>query len=321
MARVSAAVLVPPPELRPEVFPTERLLANGMARPQIRVDLRRIANVRNAGSVAAIWLALGGLIAGAVALDTWWGYLLAFVLAGPLHVRFAILMHEAAHRLLFSRKGLNDWVGTWLVAYPAFIPFALYRRVHFAHHREEFGPDEPDMAFYSGYPCTPRTLGRRLLRDAAGISGWKNLKVLLAAVAQRNSRRLAGCILGVQALLWAAIAVATGRWWVYLVVWFAPWMTEWRVLNRLRSIAEHGGMEAGTDRRVTTHQVRQSLLARFWLVPYRTGWHLAHHVDMGIPWRNLPRYHAELVAAGYVPQGLEAPGYLALWRALASEQA
>ena len=39
---------------------------------------------------------------------------------------------------------------------------------------------------------------------------------------------------------------------------------------------------------MTTHVIRQSRLARFWMVPYNTGWHLAHHVDMGVPWRNLP---------------------------------
>ena len=27
------------------------------------------------------------------------------------------------------------------------------------------------------------------------------------------------------------------------------------------------------------------------MVPYNTGWHLAHHVDMGVPWRNLPELH------------------------------
>ncbi len=56
-------------------------------------------------------------------------------------------------------------------------------------------------------------------------------------------------------------------------------------------------------------------------MPYNTGWHLAHHVDSGIPWRNLPRLHAELVDAGWVGEGLEYPGYLALWRALASRPA
>ena len=35
-----------------------------------------------------------------------------------------------------------------------------------------------------------------------------------------------------------------------------------RVVNRLRAIAEHGGMQRSDDRRRTTHHVRQSLLAR-----------------------------------------------------------
>ena len=93
-------------------------------------------------------------------------------------------------------------------------------------------------------------------------------------------------------------------------------MTSWRVINRLRSIAEHGGMTRSKDRRQTTHHVRQTWLARFWMVPLNTGWHLAHHVDMGVPWRNLPRLHAELEAAGYVTPELTYPSYRALWRAL-----
>jgi fatty acid desaturase len=59
-------------------------------------------------------------------------------------------------------------------------------------------------------------------------------------------------------------------------------------------------------------------LARFWIVPYNTGWHLAHHVDMGIPFRNLPRFYAELERAGYVTAGITYPNYIALWKDLAS---
>ena len=95
-------------------------------------------------------------------------------------------------------------------------------------------------------------------------------------------------------------------------------MTQWRVLNRLRSIAEHGGLESSGDRRVTTHNVRQSWLARFWFVPYHTGLHLAHHVDMGIPWRNLPAFHAELERADYITDPLTYPSYWSLWKTLAS---
>ena len=54
------------------------------------------------------------------------------------------------------------------------------------------------------------------------------------------------------------------------------------------------------------------------MVPYNPGWHLAHHVDMGVPWRNLPKLHAELVRSGWVTEALEYPSYRAFWKAASS---
>jgi fatty acid desaturase len=119
----------------------------------------------------------------------------------------------------------------------------------------------------------------------------------------------------VQAVLIAA-AIAVGSWWLYPLFWLLPYLTVWRVINRLRSIAEHGGMQRSKDRRETTHSVHQHALARFFLVPYRIGWHLAHHVDSGIPFRNLPTYHRALRHAGYVDDTVEYASYPTLWRAL-----
>jgi fatty acid desaturase len=210
----------------------------------------------------------------------------------------------------------------WVIAYPVFTPVQLYRRVHFAHHKDEFGPNEPDMAFYGPYPCTKAALRRRLFRDAIGISGWKNFVPLVKnTVKNKEFRPIGLSVFGVQAVLWAVSWLATGRWWIYPVLWWLPWMSQWRVINRLRSIAEHGGMERNKDRRATSHNVTQSLVARFWFVPYNTGWHLAHHVDMGVPWRNLPAFHSELERAGYVTDAITYPNYRALWKALSSADA
>lgn len=309
--------LVPDPDTLPDVLPTDRLLPNGMAISEIRTRLRAISNWRNVRAVTMVWfwtlaLAWLGVHFG------WIAALAVFILMGPMHARFAILMHEAAHKLLFTNKRWNDWVGTWLVAYPAMVPISIYRRSHFAHHKTEFGPEEPDMAFYSGYPCVPRALWRRLVRDAVGISGYKNFKTLVMAAFRKPSYKTAGAILLVQVAMFGLFWAVTGAWWSYLAFWWLPWMTQWRVLNRLRAVAEHGGMQRSDDRRETTHNVRQHWLARFWFVPYNTGWHLAHHVDMGIPWHNLPAYHRELEQAGYVFEGITFPNYFALWRAAAS---
>ncbi len=103
----------------------------------------------------SVWLWVAVLIGGAVWIGNPLAYLAAFILMGPMYARFAILMHEAAHKLLFTNKRVNDWVGTWLIAYPTWTPISIYRRGHFAHHKEEFGPREPDMAFYGGYRVRP----------------------------------------------------------------------------------------------------------------------------------------------------------------------
>jgi fatty acid desaturase len=113
-----------------------------------------------------------------------------------------------------------------------------------------------------------------------------------------------------------ASAIALGAWWVYPLLWVLPYFTVWRVINRLRSVAEHGGLRADSDRRVTTHSVHQHRLARFFLVPYNIGFHLAHHVDAGVPFRRLPEYHRHLRAAGYVTDAYEFPTYRALWAAI-----
>lgn len=315
-----ASTMVPPPEAAPRVLPTDRLLVSGKAIPELRAELRRIPNGRNAAAVVGVWVQSLGFIVAAVVVDRWWAYLICFALMGRAHARFAALAHEAAHRLLFSSKKLNDLVGLWVVGYPAFIVTDLYRRGHMAHHKDEFGPNEPDMNLYVGYPLSRASLRRKLVRDAVGISGYKNLRGLLRGLRTAGVRVQAWRIVIIQIVL-AVASLLAGHWWLYWVMWFVPWMTQWRVINRLRAIAEHGGMERNHDRRFTTHTVRQHLLARFFMVPYNIGWHLSHHVDIGVPWTNLPAYHRELVAAGYITPALEYRSYTQLWRNLAAGSA
>jgi len=314
---VVVATMLPSRELLTDPLPTERLTATGRAIPALRDELRRIPDARNVISVAGVFVQSFGVIAVAAWLGTWWAYAAAFLLMGRAHALYGILGHEAAHRLLFSRKRANDFVGRWLLSYPSFTAFDLYRRAHMAHHKDELGPDEPDHNLYDGYPITRASFRRKLTRDAFFISGWKNLKPIVVALGNRRNRPLALRIWAVQAVIAAGFTVA-GRPELYVFLWIAPWMTVWRVINRLRAIAEHGGMARSPDRRETTHVIRQRPLARFWMVPYNTGWHLAHHVDMGIPFRRLPALHRELVVSGWIVPELEYPSYVALWRALAS---
>jgi fatty acid desaturase len=306
------------PATLPAAHDTPEVRVDGKPTPAMREELRRIASGRNALSVVGLYAQ--------TALLLWlttrylWLLPLTFLLMGRTFAQFASLMHEAAHRLLFADKRTNDWVGRWLLGYPVFTSTDAYRRVHMAHHRDEFGPDEPDIPLYAGYPIGAASFRRKLVRDATGQTGYKLMRQLLGNVRSpdKRSRRTVWKILAVQAVLLAA-AILSGYWWLYPVMWVAPYLTVWRVINRLRSIAEHGGMQRSKDRRETTHSVRQHLFARFFLVPYNIGWHLAHHVDSGVPFRNLPRFHEALRDAGYVDDSFEYPSYPAIWRALKAD--
>ena len=186
-----------------------------------------------------------------------------------------------------------------------------------AHHRREFGPDEPDIPLYANYPISRASMRRKLVRDITGQTGYRLLRGQMRNLhsPDKRSRNTLLKMLCVQAVL-LAVSVASGHPWVYPLLWVAPYMTVWRVINRLRSIAEHGGMREDDDRRYTTHSVAQHPFAMFLMVPYKIGYHMAHHVDAGVPFRNLPEYHRLLHRANYLDETLEYPSYPALWKAL-----
>ena len=312
------ATVVPAAGRLPDVLPTARLSGAGRPAPEIRERLRRIPMAehghghRGVGPVVRCGRGSRPLV------NRWWAYLLAFFLMGRAFALLNILAHEAAHRLLFSHRRINDLGGRWLLAYPAFMPFDLYRRSHMAHHRDEMGPEEPDLGLYSGYPISRASMRRKLLRDAVGISGWKNLAPLLRAAdaailtpaGLSDSRRAGGHLGRVLAGEWQVVALPGA-----VAGPVDDGLAGPQPAPRHRRARRHG---TAHDRRRTTHVVRQRPFARFWMVPYHTGWHLAHHVDSGIPWRRLPELHRELVAAGWITPELEYPSYFALWRALAS---
>jgi len=314
--------MIPEPAVLDEFHATDKITEAARPTPEFREELRRIPNVRNAFAVGLLYVQTIAIVVAAVYFDNSFVWIAAFLLMGRVHAQFAALMHEAAHRLLFRNRRINDFVGRWLLGFPAFTPIDSYRRGHMAHHREEFAPDEPDIPLYRGYPITRASLRRKLTRDAEGRTGWKLFKGLLRAVRSTDDsfRFQARAIVGCQLVL-IAIGIALGHPFAYFILWLAPYLTVWRVINRLRAIAEHGGMQQSKDRRLTTHSVKQSPVARFALVPYHIGWHLAHHVDAGVPMANLPKLHRELQRAGYVTDALEYPSYRALWRKLSSRTA
>ena len=91
---------------------TARLAAEQFIRlSEVRDGLRRIPNGRNVLNVGSVWLQSFGIIALATWIDHPIGWIAAFLLMGRAFALYAILGHEAAHRLLFSNRRANDLIG------------------------------------------------------------------------------------------------------------------------------------------------------------------------------------------------------------------
>ena len=311
--------MVPDASVFTQIDGNDKILANGHPTSQWRTELRHIPNFRNAISIASIYVQTIGIIWAALALHNPISYVVAFLLMGRAHAQLLALMHESVHRLLFRNRKLNDFVGRWLLGYLSFVNTDGYRYVHMAHHREEFGPNEPDIPLYANYPITRASFWRKMRRDGLGSTGFRMLRGQFMSIFKTDPQQLntQRKIFSLHAVL-LILSVIFVNPWVYVMLWLVPYITVWRVMNRLRSIAEHGGLRADDDRRVTTHSVKQHLFSSFFFVPFNLGWHIAHHADSGIPFRSLPKYHRQLRASGFVTDTYEYGSYLAIWRALRS---
>ena len=190
-------------------------------------------------------------------------YALVFVAMGSWFQRVLTLHHEAAHRLLFSNKRWNDRIGEKFIGWLVFGDGGNgYRLAHTQHHRDEFGEKEPDFLLYAQYPIPRASFRRKMVRDAVGISGYKNLKPAFVGLFTPGRRAVPLRYLSGQLFVFA-IFFALGQPWFYLFFWLLPWGTYFRVFNRLRALAEHGGMTRSPDRRLTTHNIRQGFWARY----------------------------------------------------------
>lgn len=283
---------------------------------------------------AVLVLHAWALIAGSMALFAWWPnpftFLLAVMVIGGRQLGLAILMHDAAHGLLFANRRLNDSVGSWLCAYPVFTSLALYRPYHLQHHRFTQQPDDPDLGLSAAFPISRRSLRRKILRDLTGQTAYLRR-------GEQISRALGPADLGfgtrlgnlwrkekgpiaTNLALFGTLA-ATGYWWLYPVLWLLPLATWYQLVSRIRNIAEHAVVPDNDDPLCNTRTTHANPMIRLLLAPYWVNYHLEHHLFMFVPCWRLPAAH-RFLRAGIGGRRIEfKPGYLAVVHAATSHLA
>ena len=243
----------------------------------------------------------------------------ALFVIGARQLGLAILMHDAAHRVLFRSRRLNDVVGNWLCAYPVLSDLRPYRPYHLQHHSWNWTADDPDLPLAQPFPITPASLWRKVWRDLSGQTGWKRLRATLTrraagdATVQRNfdaGREALRGVLITNAALLGAMTLA-GHPALYLL-WAGAWLTTYSLVMRIRSIAEHAVPLDASDELGNTRTTLATWWERLLIAPNRVNFHLEHHLVPTVPHYHLPRFHRLLRARGVLDGACVARGYAAV---------
>ena len=235
---------------------------------------------------------------------------LVIVIAGAQQACF-VLAHDAAHYRLYRCRWLNEFVGRTAGAIVG-ISMCTYRVVHRLHHNHLYSAQDPDIALFGGYPRGRRYLLRKLARDLAGLTAPKTYRYFFGSPSVndkthktnralddtspslRKTARLDRWMVASVQLLMLAIAVVSGVWIEYVVLWVLPAVTVLQALLRFRAICEHGTV-ADPDSPLSAARTNFAPgWLRWWLFPHHVNYHLEHHLYPAIPHYNLPHCHAEL---------------------------
>ncbi len=305
--------------------PSETPLWRQVISVEDRKELLAIDPLRSWWMIASNWV----LIFGAMALVAWRSnevtVLAALVIIGSRQLGLAVVMHEAAHRTLFKNRALNDWAGNWLAAYPVWTDTAPYRAYHLAHHAKTGTFEDPDLGLVSPFPITPESFRRKVWRDLSGQTGIKQAILVYQrdmGVSKRRTQRDFGMSGGERADVgWRkiapvaitnaailAIVALAGHPALYLL-WVVAWLTTYRLVTRIRSIAEHSMVPEQSDPLRNTRTTRVRWWERLLLAPNLVNYHYEHHLMMTVPHHNLPKLHRILVERGLIPEGCLASGY------------
>lgn len=273
-------------------------------------ELRSRSNLRGLYLVAHAW----ALVFAAMALFVWLPnvltFLLALVIIGNRQLGLAILMHDAAHRLLFAHPRLNDLAGTYLCGAPVGASLSLYRPYHLSHHRHTQTDNDPDLVLSAPFPITAQSFRRKVIRDLLGITGYQR-RAAQFRIAMGDSHGVLARLKAiwraeraflVSNLILLILLTATGYAWLYLVLWLLPLLTWYQLISRLRNIAEHAVVGAADDPLRNTRTTLAGPLMRLIVAPYWVNYHLEHHLFVFTPCWKLPKAHKMLRAKGLLPK-------------------
>ena len=224
----------------------------------------------------------------------WWSLtaLGAWVIAWQLN-----LQHETIHGHPTRNRRVNEAIGCWPLS--LWLPYAIYRSTHLAHHRDEnlTDPfDDPESYYWTeaGWGglgpvwraiahAQTTLLGRVIIGPAFLIGRFVTELARDAWLNKRGARRILvrHLVFCAPVLIWA-IGVCGMPLWVYLACFVYPGAG----LAMVRSFAEHRAMPEA--------ERRTAIVEKAWILGplfLFNNLHAAHHLRHRLPWYQLPKFY------------------------------
>lgn len=235
------------------------------------------------------WLVIVSMFFLAHQANTWLVFPFCALVIGARLNALVFLGHDAAHRIAFRNKLLNDVLGDVLVGWPLLgVINGGYRPWHLDHHRSLGTAADPELNYRGLFPYPGRVtwlkIGFFFALDLLGLGVPGLARVYKEVFPRRQPIRFLGPL-----LTWS-IFVAVVIWceapWI-LFLWLYSFVGGYWAVFRVRTWTEH--VEAQQAGKASSHRISAGPLARFLFLPHNTFCHYEHHKWPQVPYYNLPR--------------------------------
>lgn len=283
-----------------------RISAASVYEPRLGLEItRRLSRVRPGRWLCAAFCDWA-LIGGAIWISRVWPYwpvlLGAIVIIGTRQHALGVLVHEGVHYRIHTSRFWNDFLSDYLAGFSILTPTVGYRGFHLKHHLWLDTAEDPERITTDrfsnewSFPLPPQRFLWLLFRDLSGL--WPKPLLVLSGLIWNIPAQRAGHILKILVYHGAVTGflAANGLVRYYFLLWWVPLFTIFPVCFRIRTAAEHSGIE-GAERRFgrervdvlsTTRTTLGGLLGRFCFAPHNVSLHVEHHLYPSVPYSSLP---------------------------------
>lgn len=241
-----------------------------------------------------------------VAVSAWF-YPLSLLLIANRILALSLLCHEGLHGNLSRNKKWNDFLGRYLCAFPSFISFSKYRRVHILHH-SGVGSEQwdPDRHLYNFFPMNLKTYLWLQLKDLVTLrTAWSFIRyytdiadLIAIARGKKSYQQLnkysdwKGFILFSLAL--NATTLYFGVWLYTQAFTLVPLILITQPYVLLIGGLQHGPVRTKNTPEGVSRTITGSKLYMWMLLPVDINYHAEHHLNPSVPHYHLKEYSAQL---------------------------